>query len=70
MKNQNLVIISFNSPADAARAGIDMSKGDPSIRYEQKLATLFVTWHSNIIAAMMEVDERGLTYSMTWGNEL
>lgn len=47
-----------------------MSKGDPSIRYEQKLATLFVTWHSNIIAAMMEVDERGLTYSMTWANEL
>lgn len=70
MKNKNLVIVSFNSSADAMRAGMDMNVGDPALRYEQKMATLFVTWHSNLIAAMAEVDARGLQYTMTYGSEL
>jgi len=64
MTNQE-IIFSFESSADAARAGIDMNKADPSLRYIQVRATIIVTWHANIFVAAQTVTERSIKYTIT-----
>ncbi len=44
------VIFSFDKSSDAARAGREMNKADPSLRYVQMRTTVCVIWHANIIA--------------------
>lgn len=64
------IILSFDNPSDAARAGIDMQKADPSLRYIQTKATIIVTWHANIIVAAQAVEDRGIPFTMLTLDEI
>ncbi len=56
MTTQTL-IFAFRDPMEAARAGMDMNKADPSFRYVHAMSTLVVTWYSSLAIAAAAVRE-------------
>lgn len=64
------VIFSFDSPQDAARAGILMNQVDPSLRYTQMRTTVCVLWHANIIAATQAVMDANIPCTFQYWNDI
>lgn len=64
------IIFSFEKTSDAVQAGILMKKADPSIRYSQTRATVFVTWHANIFAASKAVLDAGIKFTPEYWEDI
>lgn len=64
------VIFSFENSQDAARVGMLMNKADPSLRYFQTRAAVFVIWHANIFAATQAVMDAGIPCSFEYWNDI
>lgn len=56
MTTQTLTF-AFRDPIEAARAGMDMNKADPSFRYIHSMSTLVVTWYGSLAVAVAAVRE-------------
>ncbi|HFK3783194.1 MULTISPECIES: hypothetical protein [Klebsiella] len=69
-KRMSEVIFSFDNSSDAVRAGKEMNKVDPSLRYMQMRTTVCVIWHANIIAATQAVLDAGIPCTFQYWNDI
>lgn len=64
------IIFTFENTDDAVHAATLMKEADPSLRYKQTRAAVFVTWHANIFAAAQAVHESGIQFSLEFWSDI
>lgn len=69
METQTVIICCETADA-AAEAEKLMKAADPSQRSRTARATVFVTWHANIIASTQAVSQAGIPFTLVMGDEV